>query len=34
MKKIIDAKLKEKDYRLTDQRRAILDVMLKNPESI
>mgnify|MGYP000861183263 FL=1 len=31
MKKIIDAKLKEKDYRLTDQRRAILDVMLKNP---
>ncbi len=31
MNKIIEAKLKEKDYKLTDQRKTILDVMLKNP---
>ena len=30
MKKSINMKLKEKDYKLTDQREAILEVMLKN----
>ncbi|MDD3894434.1 MAG: transcriptional repressor, partial [Syntrophomonadaceae bacterium] len=30
MKNSIDMKLKEKDYRLTEQREAVLQVMLKN----